>query len=316
MARSAKAPRSISRCPAHQQNHENQSLFHFVRSSVGQRQRLWLGADRHERAKRKINPCLEDTLVKTTTLLWLVLGVSLVPGLGAGDADKPWYSAQTGVMSQYLGLIGPIFYNSPVAVSEITVGYLDWYGGVWNSTGLGGDRYGQTYGDEFDIYGGWAHTFGWIRCDLSGSYYTISRLDRMGGDLWVVEPEVSFPKFPYVQPYFRCRYFGRVGSQSPELSTFWFAGVRKEIVLGNGTAGRSYVLNLQASTVYAEGEPTRRTGFVYGRLTTSLDVPLSKHWTLNPSVIYQVPAPGQRSDPKGYTDGNELVYGASLKCKF
>jgi hypothetical protein len=138
-------------------------------------------------------------------LLRVLLGLSLVLGLRAEDTNKLWFSANTGVMSQYLGVIGAIFYNSPVSVSEITIGYQDWYGGVWNSTGLGGDAYGQNYGDEFDYYAGWAHTFDWIRCDLSSSYYTISRLGRMNDDLWVIEPEVSFPKFPFVQPYFRCR---------------------------------------------------------------------------------------------------------------
>jgi hypothetical protein len=122
---------------------------------------------------------------------------------------------------------------------------------------------------------------------------------------------VSWPKVPFVQPYVRCKYYNKVGSKSPVVDTFWFSGITKEVVLGKELAGRPCVLNLKVSIAYAE-----TVGFVFGRLITSLDAPLSKHWTLSPSLIYQVDSPEQWTDPNGYADGNECVYGASLKYEF
>jgi len=246
----------------------------------------------------------------------LFVGLLCTAHLRAFDETNVSYSAKTGIMSEYLGSIGSIFYKSPVSVNEIDFGYSDWYGGIWNSTGLGGTKYGQTYGDEFDFYGGWAHTFDWIKIDLSSTYYAIARLDTTSDDLWVIEPEISLPKFPFVQPYIRGRYFGQVGSESPKPGFFWFGGLRKDITFGKGLADRAYSLDLQASTAYAAGALHSSTGFVYGRLTVSLDAPLSKHWTLSPTVICQAAAPGQRSDPNGFTDGNKFVYGVSLECKW
>ena len=251
-----------------------------------------------------------------TTLLLLIVGLSSVSSLCAADESKVWYSANTSVMSEYLGSIGSVFYKSPISINEVDIGYKDWYGGIWSATGLGGTKYGQTYGDEFDFYAGWAHTFDWVKVDLSSTYYAIASLDKMNNDLWVIEPEVSLPKCPFVQPYVRGRYFGQVGAQSPKPGFFWFGGLRKQITLGKAIGERSYLLNLQLSTAYAAGALHNSTGFVYGRLTTSLDIPLSKHVTLSPTIIYQIAAPGQASDPEGFTDGNKLVYGVSLGCKW
>ncbi len=226
------------------------------------------------------------------------------------------YTFKTGIASEYLGAIGPVFYKQPVAVSEMSVGYGDWYVGVWNSTGLGGTAYGKTYGDEFDLYAGWAHRFGPVKVDVSSSYYAVASLDTMKDDVWVVESILSVPTFPFVEPYIHVRYFGQVGSESPQTGFFWFAGIRKYVSLCDGFADRPVTLMLQASTAYAAGALKDSTGFVYGRLTSALDIPLSKKWTMSPEVVYQIAAPGQRSDPFGFTDGNKLVFKLSVRCNF
>ena len=223
----------------------------------------------------------------------------------AGE-DQLTGSVKTGVTSEYIGRVGSIFNNHPIMVNELTLVYGDWYAGVWNSDGLYSHKYGTTYADEFDFYLGWAHTFNWIKVDVSSTYYTLANLSKSNDDMWVIEPEVSLPKFPFVQPYVRARYFGTVGLGSPKGGMFYFAGLRKSISL----------LNLDLSTAYAGGALHDSTGFVYGRLTASVDIPVAKQWTLRPSVIYQVAAPGQRSNPNGFTDGNKFVYGVSVGYSF
>ena len=256
-----------------------------------------------------------EEIVKTA-LIWFVLCLASIEASQAADQNMAWHTVKTGFRSKYLGSSGGIAYKWPIYVNEIIIGYKDWYGGIWNSTGLGNTKYGQTYGDEFDFYGGWAHTYDRIKLDISATYWAIATLDETGDDLWVFEPEISFPKCPFAQPYIRGRYYGRVGSQSAKPGFFWFAGLRKGMLLGKGAADRSNVLNLQASTAYAAGALRDSTGFLYGRLTISLDAPLSKHWTLNPTIIYQVAAPGQLSDTNGFVKGNQFVYSISLVCKY
>lgn len=221
----------------------------------------------------------------------------------------------TGVQSEYLVRIGTIFSKSPILVNVVEVDYEDYYLGIWNSTGLTRHQYGSTYADEWDLYGGWAHSFGPIKLDLSGSYFGLSKLDHIRDDMWIAEQEISYPKFPFFQPYVRSRYFGSVdGARKP--GWFVFGGLRKNMSFGHSFAERPFSLNLDASTAYGAGALHDFNGFVYGRLYASLDIPLSKSMTIGPNLIYQVAVPGQRSDPNGFTDGNKFVYGFNFRCTF
>ncbi len=221
----------------------------------------------------------------------------------------------TGVESKYIGRIGAIFSDKPISVNIVEIDYKDFYLGTWNATGLTPRTYGTTYADEWDAYGGWAHDFGPVKVDLSGSYFGLAQLDQSKDDMWIAEQEVSFPKFPFVQPYVRSRYFGSV-ADAWKPGWFVFGGVRKSIELGHGAAKRPYMINLDLSTAYSFGALHDYHGFVYGRLGASLDIPLSKRFTFNPNMVYQVPVPGERSDPNGFTDRNEFVFGATLKWIF
>lgn len=226
------------------------------------------------------------------------------------------YTFKTGLATEYLGSVGAVFYEDPISVNELSVGYGNWYGGFWSSTGLGGTKYGETFGDEIDFYAGWAHTFGWVKVDLMSSYYAIASLDRTNDDLFALEAEISLPKFPFVEPYVRVRYLGDVGALSPKPGFFLFGGVRKYLTFGQGAADRSYGLLFQLSTAYAAGALRDSTGFVYGRFTSALDIPLSKRWTLTPSFLFQAVTPGQRNDPYGFTHSNETVFRIDLKWNF
>lgn len=227
-----------------------------------------------------------------------------------------WGTAKTGIVSQYLGRIGSVFDESPSSVTEVTMGYKDFYAGVWSATTISDEKYGTTYGDEVDVYMGWTRAIGPIKLDISSSYYAIAQLDRVRDDLWCIESEITLHQFPFVQPYVRARYMGEVGSQSPQGGMFYFGGLRKTVTLGTNHLDRSYSLHLEGSTAYAGGALRDVTGFVYGRFTTTLDIPLGKQWTLSPMLIYQVASPEQRSNPRGFTDGNKWVAGLTLAYNF
>lgn len=248
------------------------------------------------------------------SLLFTMLCACLTVETQAADQGVTWV-ASTGIQSEYLARIGVILSTSPVSINFVEADYKDFYGGVWNATSLGGRRYGTTYADEWDVYGGWAHSFGPIKLDLSGAYFALAQLDKMSDDMWIAEQELSVPKMPFIQPYIRSRYFGSVDSYW-KPGWFVFGGLRKSITFGHSASKRPFSLNLDASTAYSAGALHDFSGFVYARFSTSLDIPLSKHTTLSPNLIYQVAAPGQRSDPNGFTDGNKLVYGLSLKWIF
>jgi len=250
-----------------------------------------------------------------TSILLAVLPHLLTSNL---DAETPEisYTLKTGVASKYLGQIGAVFYDDPVSVTDVSVGYIDWYAGIWTSTGLGGTKYGETFGDEIDFYAGWAHNFGQVRIDIMSSYYTIANLDRIADDLFALEAEMSLPRFPLLEPYVRVRYLGEVGALSPKSGFFLFGGVRKYLTFGTGASDRAYGLLLQLSTAYAAGALRDSKGFVYGRFTSALDLPLSKHLTLTPSVIFQVETPGQRNDPNAFTRRTETVFRIDLRYNF
>lgn len=231
------------------------------------------------------------------------------------DSNQLSGFVNTGVQSQYLSRSGKIFSKSPILVNIAEGDYKDFYLGTWNATSLGGRQYGSTYGDEWDAYGGWARRFGPIKLDLSATYFTLSELDKMSDDLWMTEQEISCPTVPFVQPYVRSRYFGSVGDDW-KPGWFVFGGLRKCISFGHGAANRQFSLNFDVSTAYAAGALRDYTGFVYSRFSTCLDIPLSKSMTFGPNLIYQVAAPGQRSNPNGFTDGNKFIYGANFKWTF
>ena len=261
-----------------------------------------------------INNHLEKEYRMKKLLLVTVFGLCLITAAHAADQKVTWITS-TGVQSEYLAKIGVILSDSPVSISFVEANYKDFYGGLWNATTLGGDEYGTTYGDEWDIYGGWAHTFGPVKLNLSAAYFAMTELDETSDDMWVTDQELSLPKMPFVQPYIASRYFGSVGSSWRE-GWFVFGGLRKSITLGQWTAKRPVALNLEASTAYSAGALRDFTGFVYGRFTTSLDIPLSKSVTLSPNLVYQIPASGQRNNPNGFTDRNKFVFGGKITWIF
>ncbi len=246
------------------------------------------------------------------TVVWLFSQPTI--NVSAAEGDISW-SSSTGVSSEYLAQIGATLSKSPISVNIIEADYKNFYLGIWNATSLGGRKYGSTYGDEWDLYGGWSHMFGPMKLDLSGSYFALYELDKTRDDMWITDQILSLPKMPFVEPYIKSRYFGSVGSFW-KPGWFGFIGLRKSIPFGHGLAGRPYTLNIDASTAYDFGALTDYKGFVYYRFTTGLDIPLSKRATLAPYLLYQLSAPGEKFNPKGFTHGDKFVYGVTLKWVF
>lgn len=223
---------------------------------------------------------------------------------------------KTGPQSEYLARSGATFSKDPIWVNIVEADYKGFYLGVWNSTGLSEHRYGGTYADEYDLYGGWTHKFGPVALDLSATYFALTELDQSDDDMWITEQEISLYKFPFVQPYIRSRYFGSVGGDCWRTGWFVFGGVRKSIILIEqiDPNKRPVRLNLDFSTAYSTGAIRHFNGFVYGRGTLCLEIPLSKRVTLIPNMIYQVAAPGEREE--GPAPHNKFVYGISVKFTF
>jgi hypothetical protein len=250
----------------------------------------------------------------------ILLGLFFALMLAAFDAEsaetKAVWSWETQIRSEYLGKIGIVFYDKPIMVNDITLSYGDFYAGTWISTGLGGDTYGSTFADEFDLYAGWGHTYGWIRFDLTGAFFFIKDLDRVKNDIWIAEGEVSFPKVPIVQPYLAVRSFNQVSSESPERGAFAWFGLRRLQPLGLHLHEKELKLKLDLLTAYSDGALHRNPGWVFGRVTVGLPLPISKHLTLTPSVLYQIPIGDQVHQQRPYTVHNEIVGALSARWVF
>jgi hypothetical protein len=218
-------------------------------------------------------------------------------------------------MSEYIGQSGVVFSRSPIAVNTVEADCKDFYAEIWSVTGLGGRQYGTTYGDEWDLWVGWSHTFGNVKITASCAYFALAQLDKVNDDMWIAEQEISLPKSPYVQPYLHSRYYGSV-DDAWKPGWLLYGGLRKSIEFGHSFSDRPYSLNLDASTAYNINALHDFSGFIYGGITVSLDIPLSKHATLSPCLIYQKAVPGEEADPNGFMTNDNLVCGLTFKWTF
>ncbi len=234
----------------------------------------------------------------------------------ADQTNTLQWSWETQFRSEYMGKVGIVFYDKPLMVNDVSASYGDFYAGLWVSSGLGGERYGSTFSDEYDLYAGWGHTFDWVRFQLTAAYFAIKDLDRLGNDLWIVEPEVCFPKFPVVKPYVAVRKFSQISSESPDPGWFVWPGVRRSQPLWFDIGEMPARLNLDLMGAYSDGTFDRTPGWVFIRLTAGLPIAIGKHLTVTPSVLCQVPIDGQQNNPKPYTTQTEILGQLSLRWKF
>lgn len=251
--------------------------------------------------------------MKTIAALLATLMSITVGHTAENSAVYLWH---TDFRSKYLGKTGQVFYDNPIMVNDVSVSYGDFYAGLWVSTALGGESYGSTFGDEFDLYAGWGHTYGWVRFQLSAAYFAIKDLDRLKDDIWIVEPEVSFPEFPLIQPYVAVRSFGQVSSESPEDGWFVWPGVRRTQPLGFRVGTDEAKLNLDFVTAYSDGAFGKDPGWVFARLSASFPIQISRQLAFTPNVVYQIPFSSQEKHRFPYTTRDEAVANVSFRWMF
>lgn len=231
--------------------------------------------------------------------------------------DGVWsFGFETQVRSEYLAKIGLVLYDKPIVVNDISVSYDSFFGGVWNATALGNESYGSTFGDETDLYVGWAHQYDWIKFKTLGSVFFLKHLSLIKDDIWILEQEVSFPKVPIFQPYVTGRIFGEISDSSPERGAFLWAGLRRSQPLGFNLAGEPAKLNFDWMNGYSDGALHRDPGFVFSRVTFELPLKISKNLELVPSALFQVPIFGQASHDRSYTKRNEAEMQIALRWRF
>ncbi len=252
--------------------------------------------------------------MKTTiaSLLTALFAALFVP---ASPAETPSLSGSftTKYATGYPGKIGVMFSRDPVLVNslDINVGE-DWTFEIWSSTSLGKEKYGDTFGDEIDLFAMWHHTYGNIRLSATAGYFAIKDLDELDNDLYILEGEVSYVECSYLQPYLCTRYFGELTSKSPETGWFLWAGVRGSLDIGIPRTKVTYDL----SGAYSDGALGRTPGLVFGRAVIGLPVQVSERVTFTPSILLQTPFPGQRSNAFRYTDQNEVVGSFAFSVAF
>jgi len=221
-----------------------------------------------------------------------------------------------GVFSKYLGTIGGVFYDNPIAVIDLTISRGPYYVGLWNSTKLGPGKYGKTFGDEYDIYAGWSHDFGDLRYEVTAMYFLIADLARLNDDLWVIDQKLSLPKCLGASPYVKVRCFNRVGSNSPEGGLFLWAGLSRTLETDIKLRGRTLTIDLDGTTAYSDGPLGKTPGAVFARLTLGASIPIMATPTLRPSVVIQTPISGHEKVAHPLTTKTEVVWGLTLNTTF
>ncbi len=251
-----------------------------------------------------------------TNILVIIMaffGMLPVSKLIAGDSYPLTGSFTTILNSAYMGKICAVFYRGPTTVNYLDVNFGDhWTLELWSSTGLGKEKYGSTYADEFDIFLNYHRRFSDFKFSLTAAYFFLKDLNDLQSDMWIVDGEVSYAKYDYFQPYVNVRYFGQVSDKSFERGWFVWAGIRGSYP----TPLKQVKLTLDASVAYSDGALGKDAGLVYGRTVIGLPVALSKRVSFTPSILLQAPLGNQRNSFLRYTDRNEAIVSAALSVSF
>ncbi len=253
-------------------------------------------------------------VVMLATVLVTVLSGDLVT---AGEIQ---YRIKAGIQDRYVNKAGLVAYDAPVMVNEVVVTKNNFYGGLWNATSLGSEKYGK-FGKELDFNFGYKQSLGsgqfWIpTCDIALSYYVLGDWTTVSDDRFIIDFRIEFAKIPIVQPYIAFRYFGSVGEASKDGEFFWL-GLRRDQSLGIKPFGSEVSLRVDAFFAFVtQGSMGRDGGFIYSRVQTSLNVPLSKRFSINPFCMVQVPAGDQNGGREDFTKCTERVLGGFVGVRF
>lgn len=124
-------------------------------------------------------------------LIGLMLAVLLAPNVAA-EESKLTLSLSTKIWSKYLFINGAIFYDEPVAQTDLLVGLpKGFYFDLWWSVGLDDTNLSSNFGDEVDYTLGWAGNIGNFDVNLGVSYFDLFKLLDTGGDGDVLQPYIE-----------------------------------------------------------------------------------------------------------------------------
>ncbi len=250
-----------------------------------------------------------------------VMVIGLVTALGwncvSGEIQ---YRVRAGVHSQCILKSGLVAHDGPVSQVEAIVALKNGlYGGVNNMMSLGG-----TFYKQLDFLVGNKNTFDSVgipkilipTIDATLSYYTLGDWAVVDDDRYIVDFCLTLSKMPVVQPYVSFRYFGSVGEATKDGEFFWL-GLSRSQPLGLKPFGGEISLRADASFAFAtEGSLGREGGFVYSRIQTSVNVPLSKKFSLCPFWMIQVPSGDQNGRKGDFVGEVEQVVGGFVSAKF
>lgn len=250
-----------------------------------------------------------------------ILASAMMLGFGTAEASDVQYRVKAGVQNQYVNRAGFVAYDAPILISEIVANKGNFYGGLWNATSMGSEKYGKL-GKELDINFGYKRLLGsgqfWNpTVDATLAYYILGDWDTQEDDRYIVDVRLDFQKIPIIQPYVAYRHFGSVGELSKEGDFFWLGASRTQ-PLGIKPFGGEVSLRVDSSFAFAtQGSMGREGGYVFSRIQTSLNVvPLSKKFSLNPFYMVQIPAGDQNGGKRDFVSDVETVSGVFVSAKF
>lgn len=217
---------------------------------------------------------------------------SAIPCFAAGANSKVCekepvrWSASTSSMTGYPGLEGAMFWTHPVEQSTLTVsGSCGLYAGVWNSKSLTPSSAEQNFGNEVDLFGGWAASAKGLSLNLSATYLDVSPLRHVPrGDVFQFGERIS-KKYPIgkgsVSPYLWFREAIPVRGSTPVGGWFLHMGSDFSIPIG-----KKFVNGTSVEVVRDSGAFGYNPAFI-GRLTETPSWKLNKHTSLQFPVVVQ-----------------------------
>jgi hypothetical protein len=158
--------------------------------------------------------------MKKVLVVMMVVAMVFSAGIVlAGEKENDFsVSGELWLRSAYLGDTGGVFYKGLVIQPSVTISHNNTglYVGVWGSIAPGKspteDNAGDNYGNEFDLYAGWAKKFGKLEADVMYAYYKIFPLNKWGyGDFHALSTKIGYALTDKITPYVKVNYYHIIG---------------------------------------------------------------------------------------------------------
>lgn len=210
---------------------------------------------------------------------------------GRGEEDLH-LQVKSSLNRYYIGSVGGVFSDKASFVNDTTVSKGSWFAGMWSVTGPGKAPYKQ----DIDPYLGFVRSRGPVSYEACATYFALTHMRLSADDLWVIDQKIAYTGCSVCEPYIRLRANNKVGSNSFEPGWFGWGGIKRKDALGRA----AIVNNLE--TAWSDGPYGKDPGFVFARLTSYLEISLSRSIRVGPSILYQIPIAGQARKPHSFID--------------